>query len=59
VDRLAAEIGKALQEPTTKKRYTDIKVEAVGSSPEQFDKFFREQLKFNEEAIRRANIELR
>jgi tripartite-type tricarboxylate transporter receptor subunit TctC len=59
VDRLAAEIGKALQEPTTKKRYTDVKVEAVGSSPEQFDKFFREQLKFNEEAIKRANIELR
>jgi tripartite-type tricarboxylate transporter receptor subunit TctC len=58
VDRLAAEIRKALEEPTTNKRYTDIKVEAIGSSPEQFDKFFREQLKFNEEAIRRANIEL-
>ena len=58
VDRLAAEIGKALKEPATNKRYTDVKVETVGSSPEQFDKFFREQLKFNEDVVKRANIQL-
>ena len=57
VDRLAAEIGKAMQDPVTRKRYADVKVEAVGSSPEQFDVFFREQLKFNEDVIKRANIQ--
>jgi tripartite-type tricarboxylate transporter receptor subunit TctC len=57
VDRLAAEISKAMQDPATRKRYSDVKVEAVGSSPEQFDKFFREQLKFNEDIIKRANIQ--
>ena len=57
VDKLAAEIGKAVQEPATKKRYLDIKVDAVGSTPEQFDTFFREQLKFNEDIIKSANIQ--
>ena len=57
VERLAAEIGKAMQDPVTQKRYADVKVEAVGSSPAEFDAFFREQLKFNEDAIRQANIQ--
>jgi tripartite-type tricarboxylate transporter receptor subunit TctC len=57
VERLAAEIGKAMQDPVTKKRYADVKVEPVGSSPEDFDTFFREQLKFNEDVITRANIQ--
>ncbi len=58
VDRLATEIGKAMQDPATRKRYADVKVEAVGSTPAAFDAFFREQLKFNEDTIRRANIPL-
>ena len=58
VERLAAEIGKAMQDPATSKRYSDVKVEAIGSSPGDFDAFFREQLKFNEDVIKRANIQL-
>lgn len=58
IDRLAAEIGKAMQDPATKKRYSDVKVEAVGSSPQDFDKFLREQLKFDEDVIKHANIPL-
>jgi tripartite-type tricarboxylate transporter receptor subunit TctC len=57
IDRLAAEVGKAMQDPATKKRYADVKVDAVGSTPEQFDMFFREQLKFNEDVIKSANIQ--
>jgi tripartite-type tricarboxylate transporter receptor subunit TctC len=57
VDKMAAEIAKATRDPTTNKRYTDIKVDAVGSTPEQFDAFFREQLKFNENIIKSANIQ--
>ena len=53
---MATEIGKAIQDPVTNKRYTDIKVDAVGSKAEEFDKFFREQLKFNEDIIKNANI---
>ena len=57
VERLAAEIGKAMNDPETKKRYNDVKLEAIGSSPDEFDAFFREQLKFNEDVIKRANIQ--
>lgn len=57
VDRLAAEVGKAMQDPVTRKRYADVKVDAVGSTPEEFDRFFREQLRFNEDVIRAANIQ--
>jgi tripartite-type tricarboxylate transporter receptor subunit TctC len=56
IDRLAAEIGKAMQDPATRKRYADVKVEPVGSTPQEFDRFFRQQLRFNEDVIKRANI---
>jgi tripartite-type tricarboxylate transporter receptor subunit TctC len=56
VNKLAGEIGKAMKDPPTQKRYADIKVDAVGSTPEQLDEFFRRQLKFNEDIIKRANI---
>ena len=57
VDRMAAEVHKAMQDPETQKRYATVKVEPVGSTPEEFDAFFREQLKFNEDVIRAANIQ--
>jgi tripartite-type tricarboxylate transporter receptor subunit TctC len=57
VERLAAEIGKAMQDPATKKRYAGVKVEGVGSSPAEFEKFFREQLQFNKDVIERAHIQ--
>ena len=58
VDRLAVEIGKAMRNSAVMKRYADFKVEAIGSTAEEFDRFFREQLKFNEDVIKRANIQL-
>jgi tripartite-type tricarboxylate transporter receptor subunit TctC len=57
VDRLAAEIGKAMQDPLTKKRYADVKVSPSGSTSKEFEKFFREQLKFNEDIIKASNIQ--
>jgi tripartite-type tricarboxylate transporter receptor subunit TctC len=56
IDKLAAQIGNATKDPETRKRYADIEVDAVGSTPEQLDAFFRQQLKFNEDIIKRANI---
>ncbi len=57
VDRMAAEVHKAMQDPVTAKRYADVKVEPVGSTPAAFDTFFREQLKFNEDIIKAAHIQ--
>jgi tripartite-type tricarboxylate transporter receptor subunit TctC len=57
VDRLSAEVARAMQDPVTRKRYADVKVEPSGSKPEEFDAFFREQLKFNEDIIKSANMQ--
>ena len=57
VDRLSADIASAVQAPATKQRYSDINVEAVGSTPAQFDQFFRQQLAINKDIITRAHIE--
>jgi tripartite-type tricarboxylate transporter receptor subunit TctC len=58
VDKLAAEVGKAVKDPVTAKRYQDVKVEAVGSTSEELDAFFRQQLKFNADIIKSANIQI-
>jgi tripartite-type tricarboxylate transporter receptor subunit TctC len=58
IDKLAAEIGKAAKDPLTQKRYHDIKVDPVGSTPAELDTFFRQQLKFNADVIKNANIQL-
>lgn len=57
IDRLAAEVKKAVEDPVTQKRYTDVTVEPRGSTPEEFETFFREQLKFNKDIITSANMQ--
>ena len=57
IDRLAAEVAKVMQDPLTRKRYLELRVEPRGSAPQEFDTFFREQLKFNEEIITSAKLQ--
>jgi tripartite-type tricarboxylate transporter receptor subunit TctC len=57
IDRLAKEVRKAMQNPMTRKPYTDVTVEPKGSTREEFDAFFREQLKFNKGIITSANMQ--
>ena len=45
-----------LQDPSTRKRYADLLVEPVGSTPQELDRFFEEQLAFNKDVIEKANI---
>jgi tripartite-type tricarboxylate transporter receptor subunit TctC len=56
INKFSVAIAAALKHPETQRRYTDVKVEPVGSTPEELDAFYREQLKFNEDIIQRANI---
>ena len=58
IDKLSKEIHSAIQTAQVRKRYDDLKIESVGSSPEELDAFFREQLKFSEEIIKHANIQI-
>jgi tripartite-type tricarboxylate transporter receptor subunit TctC len=58
IDKLAREIHLALQSDNVRKRYDDLKIESVGSTPEEFGAFFNEQLNFAREIIDHAHIQL-
>ena len=58
VDKMSGAVAAALKTTNVRKRYEDLLVETVGSSPAELDKFFDEQLVFNKEAIKRAKIEM-
>ena len=56
VDKMSAAIKAVLNIPATKKRYEDLLVEPVGSTPQELDTFLEEQLAFNKDVIEKANI---
>jgi tripartite-type tricarboxylate transporter receptor subunit TctC len=56
VGKFSSEIAVAVADHTVRRRYHDIDVDPVGSSPEELDRFFKEQLRFNAEIVKRANI---
>ena len=44
IDRMAAEVAAVLKQPATAARVKEVGYEPVGSTPEQFDRFWRDQL---------------
>ena len=58
VDRLNADTRKALADAEVKKRFADLGVEAVSSTPEQFGKFIKEEMAKYEKLIKEANIKV-
>jgi tripartite-type tricarboxylate transporter receptor subunit TctC len=56
VELMSAAIAEAVKDPATKKHYEDLIVDAVGSTPQELDRFIKEQLAFNKEIIEKANI---
>lgn len=56
VDKMAAAIANAVKDPALKKRYEELMVDAVGSTPAELDKFAHEQLEFNKKIIETAKI---
>lgn len=57
VDRLAAEIGKVLRDPEVKDAFLQAGAEPVGSSPQEFAKYMREDLVKWNEIFREAGIQ--
>jgi tripartite-type tricarboxylate transporter receptor subunit TctC len=58
VDKMTNAIAEALKNAAVRKRYEDLLVEPVGSSSQELDKFLDEQLAFNKEIIKKANIQI-
>ncbi len=56
VDRMADAIRLAVKDPTVQKRFEDLAVEGVGSTPAELDTFVKGQLAFNKAIIEKANI---
>jgi tripartite-type tricarboxylate transporter receptor subunit TctC len=58
VDKLNADTVKALADPDVKKRFADLGVEAVSSTPEQFAAFIRDEMAKYAKLIKDANIKV-
>jgi tripartite-type tricarboxylate transporter receptor subunit TctC len=58
VSRLHADTVKALADPDVKKKFADLGVVAVSSSPEQFSKFIRAEMAKYAKLIKEANIKV-
>jgi tripartite-type tricarboxylate transporter receptor subunit TctC len=58
VQKLNADTGKALADAEVKKRFADLGVEAVSSTPEQFGASIRDEMAKYAKLIREANIKV-
>jgi tripartite-type tricarboxylate transporter receptor subunit TctC len=58
VDKLHADTVKALADPDVKKRFADLGVEAVSSTPEQFSAFIKAEMDKYAKLIKEANIKV-
>src|SRR5919109_1619870 len=58
VQKLNTDTVKALADPDVKKRFADLGVEAVSSTPEQFAAFIRDEMAKYTKLIKEANIKV-
>jgi tripartite-type tricarboxylate transporter receptor subunit TctC len=58
VGKLNADTRKALADADVKKRFADLGVEAVSSTPAQFDKFIKAEMAKYAKLIKEANIKV-
>ena len=56
VERIAAETKKAMQHPEVLRRYGEVGVIGIGSSPQELDRFWREQLDYLGKIVKDANV---
>jgi tripartite-type tricarboxylate transporter receptor subunit TctC len=58
IDKLHADTAKALADPDVKKRFADLGVEPVTSTPAEFSKFIRAEMDKYAKLIKEANIKV-
>jgi tripartite-type tricarboxylate transporter receptor subunit TctC len=56
VERIAAETNKAMRHPEVVRRYGEIGVAGIGSSPQELDRFWRQQLDYLGKIVKAAGI---
>lgn len=58
IDKLAAACAKVVKDPATVARFKDLGAEGVGSSPQEFDRFWREQLALYGRIVASSGVKL-
>ncbi len=58
LDKIASEVRKAVTHPETAKKLKDSGIEGVGSTPTEFDAYWRKQLALYEKIVKDANIKV-
>jgi tripartite-type tricarboxylate transporter receptor subunit TctC len=58
VDKMSDAIATAMKDPATTKRYEELVVNAVGSTPAELDKFVDEQLTVSKRVIEKTKIQI-
>lgn len=58
VDKMSAAVAAALKDPATAKRYKELVVDTVGSTPAGLDKFVDEQLTVSKRVIEKSKIQI-
>jgi len=56
IDKMSAAIALAVKDPMVQKRFAELLVDPVGSTPQELDRFLNEQLTFNKDIIEQTNI---
>lgn len=56
VDRMSSAIAAALKVPMVSKRFAELMVDTVGSTPAELDRFMEEQLAFSKVVVEKAGI---
>jgi len=56
VERIAAETNKALREPETARKLAEIGATGVGSTPQELDRFWRQQLDYLGKVVKDAKV---
>jgi len=58
IDKFHKDMVKAMADPDVKKRFADLGVDAISSSPEKFDAFIRAEMDKYAKLIKEANIKV-
>ncbi len=56
LERIAAETNKAMKHPDVVRRFGEIGVDGIGSSPQELDRFWRAQLDYLGKVVRAADV---
>jgi tripartite-type tricarboxylate transporter receptor subunit TctC len=58
VDKVSAAAAKAMRDPATQARLRELGANPIGSTPEELDRFWKEQLALYEQIAQKANVRL-